>query len=64
MTKNRIKKSDHRLKAIIVRFSIKEFKLLQESMKRDNAKVKGRYIRLRFSNHRQLNENVGETALF
>ncbi len=45
MTKNRIIKSDHRLKAVIVRFSIKEFKLLQEAMKRDNAKVKSKFIR-------------------
>lgn len=47
MKKNRVKKSDQRLKAIIVRFSLKELKLLQEAMKQDNVKVKGRYIRER-----------------
>lgn len=45
MSKNKVKKSDQRLKAIIVRFSLKELKLLQEAMKQDNVKVKAKYIR-------------------
>ncbi len=47
MSKNKVKKSDQRLKAIIVRFSLKELKLLQEAMKQDNVKVKAKYIRQR-----------------
>jgi hypothetical protein len=47
MPNKKVKKQDHRTKAIIVRFSPKELKLLQESMRQNKVKVKSKYIRQR-----------------